>query len=209
MHPRIQFLLGILVYAVVVRVLPYTPLQYPWNFSPVTAICLFSGCLIADRRMAYLLPLGAVLISDVGIALISGHVEWAFPVDSTGHLTGGRLLEWGARFSCLAAAILVGSRLQPGKPYLMLRAVGTSLAFEIAFFLITNFAVWAMPPEAPLYPHTAAGLWSCYVAAVPFFGKSLAGTVLFTLMLFSPIGVRTALEASGAEAERNDLALAG
>jgi len=192
MQPRIQFLFGILLYAILVRVLPYTPVQYPFNFSPVTAICLFTGCLVANRGMAYLLPLGAILLSDLGIAIASGHVDWAFPVNAAGVFEVVRIPNWAARLGGLAIAVLVGSWLQKERPGLQVRAIGAALAFEVVFFLVTNFVVWAFPPEAQMYPWTATGLWTCYAAAVPFFGKSLASTLLFTLLLFSPLGIRSA-----------------
>src|SRR5262245_14815545 len=39
-----------------------------WNFSPVSALFLFGGAKMADRRTAYLVPLAAMLLSDLGIA---------------------------------------------------------------------------------------------------------------------------------------------
>ena len=36
----------------------------------------------------------------------------------------------------------------------------------VLFFLVSNFGVWL---TQELYPHSAAGLAACYVAALPFF----------------------------------------
>jgi hypothetical protein len=49
------------------------------------------------------------------------------------------------------------------------------------FFVITNFSVWAM---GHLYPHTWAGLTTCYIAALPFFGWTVVGDLLYTAVLF-------------------------
>jgi hypothetical protein len=75
-------------------------------------------------------------------------------------------------------------------------ALPAGVLAEGVFFLVTNFAVWALVEGTP-YPPTLGGLWLCYVAAVPFIGKSLVSTVIFTSVFFSPwvlslagIGVR-------------------
>ena len=47
--------------------------------------------------------------------------------------------------------------------------------------MLSNLGEWAFQP---LYPKTAAGLIECYVAAIPFFGNTLLGDALYTLLLF-------------------------
>ena len=42
------------------------------------------------------------------------------------------------------------------------------------FFLISNFGVWYY-----WYPHTLDGLSTCYLVALPFYGHTLIGDVLF------------------------------
>ncbi|MDW8335083.1 MAG: DUF6580 family putative transport protein, partial [Bacteroidia bacterium] len=51
------------------------------------------------------------------------------------------------------------------------------------FFLVSNFGVWAV---GDFYPHNAAGLVECYVAAIPFLGNTFAGDVFYGAVLFSP-----------------------
>jgi len=55
-----------------------------------------------------------------------------------------------------------------------------AFASSIVFFLITNFGVWI----TGYYGYTLAGLWTCYVAAIPFFGNQFLGTMLYTLGFF-------------------------
>ena len=50
-----------------------------------------------------------------------------------------------------------------------------------SFFVITNFAVWVM---GALYPKTLEGLMACYIAAIPFYGNTLASTALFSATFF-------------------------
>lgn len=55
------------------------------------------------------------------------------------------------------------------------------MASSVLFFVVTNFGVWAFDG---LYPRTLEGLVVCYVAAIPFFANTLAGTLFYALLLF-------------------------
>lgn len=206
-QPKLQFLLSLLVYTLFVRLLPYvlmncdiksdpTVLYYPWNFSPLTAVCLFGGVFLADRRLSFLIPLATLFISDLGILALTGHMEWAFPP--------GR---WAFTYISFSLAAALGLLLRSAKGRgLRIRAVAAGIAFEVVFFAVSNYLVWAttkFSPE-PMYPETLAGLYECYLVGLPFFGKSLLGTTAFTLMLFSPIGIRAATE-SGEETVRGEM----
>ena len=62
-----------------------------------------------------------------------------------------------------------------------LRIGAVALTGSVLFFVVTNFGVWLTDS---LYPKTAEGLIACYVAAVPFFGNTLAGNAIYTSVLF-------------------------
>jgi len=53
---------------------------------------------------------------------------------------------------------------------------------SLQFFIITNFGVWLRFPTT--YTHTVQGLVSCYVAAIPFYGRTLAADLLYSAALF-------------------------
>ena len=53
---------------------------------------------------------------------------------------------------------------------------GNAVLASIIFFLVTNFSVWL----SGYYGLTLAGLWTCYVMAIPFFGNTLLGTLFYT-----------------------------
>lgn len=196
-QPKLQFLFSLLVYTLVVRLLPYvlmncdiktdpTVLYYPWNFSPLTAVCLFGGAFLADRRLSFLIPLATLFISDLGILAITGRMEWAFPA--------GR---WAFTYISFSLAAALGLLLRHAKARgLRLRAVASGVAFEVVFFAVSNYLVWVTTKSAaePMYANSLAGLYECYLVGLPFFGKSLLGTTAFTLMLFSPFGIRAATE---------------
>jgi len=52
--------------------------------------------------------------------------------------------------------------------------IGASL-----FFVITNFGVWSMGS----YGYTLEGLIACYTLAIPFFGNTIAGTIIFSAVI--------------------------
>ncbi|HBP82810.1 MAG TPA: hypothetical protein DD662_09895, partial [Planctomycetaceae bacterium] len=60
--------------------------------------------------------------------------------------------------------------------------VGGSLASSLIFFITSNFATWAL---SELYPHTLAGLTTCYVAALPFYRWMPVGDVVWSVSLFA------------------------
>ena len=88
-QPKTPFLISLLVYTAILRMLPYllmnceihtdmSVLYYPWNFNPLAAACLFGGAYLADRRLALLVPLATLFVSDLGIWALSGRADWAF-----------------------------------------------------------------------------------------------------------------------------------
>ena len=60
--------------------------------------------------------------------------------------------------------------------------IGGSLASSLIFFATTNFATWAL---TQLYPHTLAGLTTCYIAALPFYRWMPVGDVVWSIGLFT------------------------
>ena len=59
----------------------------------------------------------------------------------------------------------------------MAAALGSSLAF----FLITNFMVWATSGDVSEY---ASGTRACFTAAIPFYQNQFAGDAFYTVAIF-------------------------
>jgi len=55
---------ALLLTAVVVAVGCTRLVPHPWNVTPIGAMALFGGAHFADKRLAVLIPLGALLIGD-------------------------------------------------------------------------------------------------------------------------------------------------
>jgi len=128
------------------------------NFTPVGAVALFAGCFLKDRKLALLVPITALMLSDM---LLGWHS--LMPVV----------------YACFALTIWFGTLL--AKKLTATRVLGFALLSALNFFVVTNFAVWA---TSGMYPHTLAGLGSCFWLAVPFFRNDLCGTLIYSALLF-------------------------
>ena len=67
---------------------------------------------------------------------------------------------------------LIGMRI---KKVSLLTLVGSSLLF----FIVSNLGVWLL-----YYPLTLEGLMTCFTLAIPFFGNTIAGDLVYTAVLF-------------------------
>jgi len=128
------------------------------NVSPITAVALFSGAYLADRKTALLVPLTAMLIGDLILGL---HITMVFVY--------------------AAFAMMVGMGIWLSKRLCGQTVIAASLLASVLFFLVTNFGVWLLQG---IYPMTGAGLLACYTAAIPFFQMTLMGDLFFTAVIF-------------------------
>ncbi len=153
LKPRFLTLVAIILAAAATRLLPH-----PLNFAPITAMALFGGAHFSDKRLAFVVPLVAMFLSDLilGLHMLMPVVYLSFAV-----IVGiGFLLRGRKRILPVAGAAVTGSLL---------------------FFILTNFGVWLLGPG---YPRTMAGLTGCYIAAIPFFQNTLLGDLFYTGVLF-------------------------
>jgi hypothetical protein len=78
------------------------------------------------------------------------------------------------------AAVVIGQLWL--RPFRTGRFLTTSLVSALAFYLISNFGVWYVQS---LYPHTWAGLMTCYVAGLPFIADTVLSTVIYGGVTFA------------------------
>lgn len=148
---------------------------HPWNATPVMAIALFGGTCLS-KRASILVPLAIVGISDL---LLGWHHTIPF---TWGAFVLTAMLGWWVRRR---------AGVGPDRPFTSVgagRIMAAALAGSVLFFVITNFGVWLV---GKLYPLTWAGLWQCYVAAIPFFRGTLAGDVVYTAVFFGSFALVT------------------
>ena len=153
------------VLAIAVRFLPH-----PLAFTPVAGALLFFGAR-GPRRQLWV-PFAMLALSDVVLTKL----VYAYP------FAWDHFVTW----AWYLAVLWLGTQLRENArlPRLVLAALGSS----VAFFVISNFAVWA---AWTMYPKTLNGLMLCYAAGLPFFRRAVEGDLLFTLVMFAtPITVR-------------------
>ena len=151
--PRLLALLSAIVAAAALRLVPHPP-----NFTPIGAMALFSGAYFGRRGLAFIAPLGAMLLSDAVLGFYSG-MQYTYL--AVGLIV---LIGWAVR-----------SRISP------VRVGAGAIGSSILFFVISNFGTWL---TSGIYPHTSAGLAGCYLAAIPFFQNTLAGDLFYAGLLF-------------------------
>lgn len=187
-RPNRFFILSLALFTLCWRLMPWV-LQYagvsidpkttiyPWNFSPMTAFCLFGAAYCAKQSWAYGLPILMWILGDLGIAALMGDITWAFHKGSL------------PVYASFVLIIGIGSFLREKRNMPTILSAG--LTGQVMFFLITNFFVWCLSPNVPTnfeiaYSKDVAGLLQCYTNGLPFFGRSLAGTLFFSVVFFSP-----------------------
>ena len=69
MEIRLTTILGMIIFAALTRLLPHPP-----NATAVSALALFAGAQISDRRIAFLVPLAALFLTDLALGLHSGMI---------------------------------------------------------------------------------------------------------------------------------------
>ena len=139
---------------------------HPVNFAPIGAIALFGGAQFASKRAAFLVPLGALLIGDLMTGL---HSLMPFV------------------YGCFALNVLLGFWVKRHQS--TGRIFTALLTGAIVFFLVTNFGSWA---AFDTFPKTAAGLYACYVAGLPYFTNSLLGDLFYSAALFGGLALAEA-----------------
>lgn len=143
-----------IVAGALMRLIPHWP-----NFTPITAIALFGGTFLKRKELAFLVPVVAMLLSD----LIIGFHSTMLPV-----------------YLSFIAIVAIGLFLQ--RRLTVVNTLTASLSASVLFYLVTNFASWS----SGIMPYTmnVAGLMQSYIAGLPFFFNGVIGDFFYTSVLF-------------------------
>lgn len=141
----------------------------PGNFSPMAAVVL-CGAVFFPRRLAFTLPLAALLVSDI---VLNAHF-------------GAPMFSWEILPRYFALALTAGMGWLLRESPRALSVFAASLAGSIFFFVVTNTGSWLAEPA---YAKTAAGWTQALTTGLPgfpptltFFRNSLASDMLFTAL---------------------------
>ena len=145
---------ALVVLAIITRLIPH-----PFNFTAIGALALFSGSVITNKRLAFLVPVAAMLVTD---AILGFHASMV-PV-----------------YVCFVATVWIGMKMI--RDINVLSVPAASITSSILFFLVTNLPFWYI--DISLYPLTWQGTIESYTAALPFFGNQIAGDIFYSTVLF-------------------------
>lgn len=136
------------------------------NFTSVGAIALFGGAYFRNKGQAIVLPLLILLVSDL-------FINYAY---------FGKLTLWyeGVLWVYLSFALIALTgrlikKVSPGS--ILLSAFGA----VVIHWIVTDFGVWL---GNPAFAQNPAGFMQCLIAAIPFEKNFLAGTMLYSAVMF-------------------------
>jgi hypothetical protein len=150
--------IGLTILSALGRLVPHAP-----NVTPLGGSCLFAGSKVAGF-WAYLLPLAVMMATDPFV----GGYTWGSPVI----------------YACFLINVWIGRRML--RSVTPIRVGGAAFLCSLQFFVLTNFALWAIGAlrHDPFYSADLTGLMTCYTLAIPFWGRTLAGDLVFSGALF-------------------------
>jgi hypothetical protein len=154
------------------------PGLFPPSFSAAYALVFCAGVFFAGR-MAWWLPLGTLLLTDLALNMYYWAQGW--------NVWDGSALRYQlCNYAAYAALIWLGRRFKPQSSFLSL--LGGGILGAILFYLITNTASWLFNPFAnPEYVKTFPGWLTALIKGTSgwpqtweFFRNTLASGGLFT-----------------------------
>jgi hypothetical protein len=167
MNARFLVITGMVLTAAAARLIPHPP-----NFTPIAAMALFGGACVSRNWLAFLVPLGAMTLSD--LVIYHSHS----PRPELGDYAGHRLAVYG----CFSVMVCVGFWLRSRRTVLPI--FGAALACSVFFFVVTNFVVWLRPGDGLGREQNLTGLLLCYIDAIPFFYNTVLGDLFYSGILF-------------------------
>ena len=146
----------LVIAAALTRALPYL-IPHTWNFTAIGALAILGGAQFSDKRLAFIIPITAMAISDVFIG------------------NGFSLVVYTGFVAMVACGFLIRNKVNTTNVILV------SFISASVFFLITNFAF--LYPSTR-YSHNISGILTSYAAGLPFFRNMLIGNLVFSSVLF-------------------------
>ena len=148
------WLLSIMILAAAfTRLIPHPP-----NFTAVGAMALFGGAYFSEKKFAFIVPMIAMLLTDLIIGFHNGMLSVYF-----------------------SFVLIVGIGIMLSRNIKFKNVIAASLLSSLLFFVLTNFQMWI---QSPLYAKNISGLIACFIAAIPFFHHTILSDLAFVGLLF-------------------------
>lgn len=179
---RENIMIAVLIFLAIISRVITNHLQL-WNFNAIGAAALFGGMMIRNKRLAYLLPVLTLFLSDLFLQFFT-NVQTFY-----GAYIGQLFFVYGA----FLLITWIATRIKKADALTILIA---SIGSGVVFFMITNLGTFL---TTNLYPHTLSGLIACYAAGIPFYKEGdlfssfalngILGNVFFSAVLFGALSL--------------------
>jgi len=192
-NPNKTTVFALFAYCVLVKILPFILMHfgldirvesiYPWTFTPIFAFAIFGTAMFRDLRVGMLLPILALLAGDLLIGLLSAMRFGTFEGMAYA-VYPGQLFQYAGMLLCSSLGLALRQRRD------WLAVLGTAVVAPVLFFVVSNYGTWLFDTSIGIgYARDLSGLWQAYLAGLPFLRNQLISTTLFSLLLFSPMGI--------------------
>ncbi len=138
---------------------------YPHTFSPMIAIALFSGAVISDKKLSFVMPLLAMFVSDLILELFT--------------VTPGFYgMEQIGNYAALIIITILGFAM---KKINVITVVGFSLASSLLFYFLSNTNTFLFDTFNS-FDNSFAGYIKCMTDGIPFI--KFIPDLVFSVILF-------------------------
>ena len=175
LNPRFSILMLVIMLLAIMRIANSAQLT-PWsNFTPIGAMGLFGGAYFDKKWKAFLFPLLTLFISDVFINQVIFKGKYGIMYSS-----------WYLIYGIFALIVLLGKVII--KNVTIKNVIGASIAAAATHWLLADFTVWVfggtdLRTMQPL-SRDVNGLVQCYIQGFPFMRNFLAGTIVYSGIMF-------------------------
>ena len=196
--------------AAATRLIPHWP-----NFTSIGAMALFGGATFQHRRVAFLVPFAAMLLTDSILGFHSG-IAFVYLAFALIVLLGFALqrktlsrrreeshsYDAGGIPQASSVRTISKNTLRSARTPLTIGAA--ALLASCIFFVVSNIGSWTM-----FYEKTWSGLMTCYANALPFFVNTVLADLFYSVVLFGGYAlVRSRISVSDAAAETEQISVA-
>ena len=147
---------------------------FPFSINPIIAISLFSGVVIKDKKLAFLMPLMAMFVSDLMLEVFN---------IAPGFYGLGQI----GNYASLLFVTVLGLTM---KKINLISVAGYSIASSIVFFFLSNTNCFLFD-NLSTYGSGLHGWTNCLAAGLPFLRNGMATDLCFSVLLFGTYVVYT------------------
>ena len=134
-----------------------------YHLVPVAALGLFSGSVLEQKKWAYLIPLSAMFLSDLGLSFFTS-------------MQGFYGISQIVNYLALGMVTFIGTRLVDRNA---INVAGFTIGGSLIFFVVSNFGTFL----SGYYGYSFSSLVECYTMALPFYKSELSTQFFLSSMI--------------------------